>query len=1207
MDLKLAISASFGLLLLCAGSSSAQPSFDCGKASNAVERAICADPELAALDVEMSAIYAQKRATVNGRAAEELVAGQRAWMRLRGRCGGDAACLARHMRERIAELRRSSGTQVVALACPEALAEARAMAAGIRFAMDMPQRLTPGIGFQLGYRLQSAKPAPLPLFIVADFPAATRFGGKGFLPLTAGAKGPDGLQHAQARTRAIVPLHGRVPAASGAITVRLLAAGPQDIGISLVTGGECGEHVLRTQRSPGLTVDLGLPEIVVQDRFTADVPDALLTDASGRFEMKVYRGRYEVFDRETGARLFARAGYNPSFSPTGRFVAAGRGTDSRLEVIDLFDGAVVQEFRPGLLAWARNDSFMVHGAEIRQLDNTVVSSLSGDIVTGSSMSNMGVGWETEIVLDIDRMFVAMTGLGSEMGKQSGWLWDIVSGESHELTGSGMPFSGAVSQGQMDERGPDDARRALRQLVKTHRGIDIPLEYPLWRFGEPVRVTNGIESYRINAWQAGSQAFVFEDKFVREPSPAVVSPSADDDQCRKLSEERGLARIEGDVLCAVEVAGRGLGRLPQPAFQASEATVLERIGAVIGAIAPVSPVDHGTYGDYADASAARKATIDALIDAIALSAPAIRKRMTAAVQQHMGDECMTSAEAFNPAYIEQAWRWTEDKDVHALLFLDCYAGSSRVSHAGLLLVSGNAVMDIDRELMPDDAPEDESPFGWSVSDASEIRVFAVGGGRVLVSASYSGRAAFIDTKTGKRIGDFISLADPTIVRAMRLTDDGRHVLQLNHDGRFAVFRADTGEQVLVGAHIDDEVVVMLPDGRFDTTYEGAHALNVRFAGLSALQTVHQFGAALHRPGLAQAVLGGGEVAARPQTLGSPPLVSFIASAADAGKRRLVVSATDDTALARLRVFVDGRLTTERGVQGRAAEEVFEIADPGGSRWITVLADDADGLVSTPKGLLLPPPSSGQGQLHAVLVGIDAYTADPAIPALSFARSDAERLQAVLAKMGGDRAMPQLTVLTDRAARAQTILKAVEDAVAATGPDDTLLFSFAGHAVGSGDAGTTGELLLALPDTHTGALRQTALAWRDVAAVLARAKGKVVILLDACHTGLAGSSAFATNDDVAGALLTTAGAPMVVLAASKGRQVALESAGTGGGVFTSAIVDVLGTGRGAADADANGVIDLGEFYAAVKTRVLRDTQGRQSPWLARNLLVGDMALF
>jgi uncharacterized protein len=1197
MGFRSVLSAAAMFLLLGAGASSAQPSFDCAKASNAVERAICADPNLAALDVEMAAAYSAARAAVDGTAAEKLVAAQRAWMKRRGRCGGNAACLAAQISKRIAELRQVSSVESMALACPEALAEARSMVAGIQFSIGMAQKLTPGAGFQFTYHLPVAKPAPLPLFIVADFPVATRFKGKGFLPLTAGAKGPDGLQHAQDRTRAIIPLHGRLPAEDGAITVFLLSAGPQDIGVSLVTGGTCGEHVLRTERSPGLTVQLGLPEIVVQDRFTTDTPEERLADSSRRYEMKVYKGRFEVFDRETGVLLLSREGLKPRFSPTGRFVAAMRSTDKRLEVIDLADGAVLQVLRPGMLAWARNDSFIVLGAEIRQIDNTIVSSLNADLATGTSMPNMGVGWLDEVVLDVDRMFVAMTDRsvnGFELGAR---FWDMISDETYEM---------AQSVFTPEERAVDGERKALRRLVRMHRGIEIPLEYPLWRFGEPVRVTHGIETYDMNAFAADMQKFVVEDQVVRPSlSATAVSTAAGDERCETAKDGRGLARVEGDgVLCAVEVAGRGLGRLPQPAFEAPEETIFDRIGEVVGEIDRASLIAYDTYGHHMDPYAGRKAKVEALLKQVAAVTPAIRKRLSPLARDKVGFDCKTRAEAFDPAAIEKAWRWGEAERASTLLFVNCFAGSSRVSQAGLILISGDLIADIDRQLVPDNASDDTSAFGWSATDASEIHVFVVAKDRILVSASYSGMAAVIDTRTGKRTGNLIPLANPTLVRAMRLTRDGRHLVQLNHDGRFGVFRAETGEALLAGAHIDDEIVVMLPDGRFDTTYEGAHALNVRFAGMAGLQTVHQFAAALQRPGLARAVMEGRAVAARPETLGSPPVVFFTAAAVEGGKRRLTVSAGDDSGLSRLRIFVDGRLTGERRVAGRTAEEVFDIADPGGSRWITVLADDAEGLVSTPKGLLLPPPSREEGRLRAVLVGIDAYAADPAIPPLTFARSDAERLKAVLAQ---HRARPELTLLTDRAAGAEAILKAVAEAVAATGPDDTLLFSFAGHAVGSGATGATGDLLLALPETRTGALKETALAWRDVAALLAKAKGKVVILLDACHTGLAGSSAFATNDDVAGALMTTAGAPMVVLAASKGRQVALESAEKGGGVFTSAIVDVLGTGRGATDADANGVVDLGEFYAAVKTRVLRDTKGRQSPWLARNLLVGDMALF
>lgn len=43
---------------------------------------------------------------------------------------------------------------------------------------------------------------------------------------------------------------------------------------------------------------------------------------------------------------------------------------------------------------------------------------------------------------------------------------------------------------------------------------------------------------------------------------------------------------------------------------------------------------------------------------------------------------------------------------------------------------------------------------------------------------------------------------------------------------------------------------------------------------------------------------------------------------------------------------------------------------------------------------------------------------------------------------------------------------------------------------------------------------------------------VVVLDACHAGIAGSDAFATNEDAVSALMTRAGAPIVVLAGSTG---------------------------------------------------------------------------
>jgi uncharacterized caspase-like protein len=119
-----------------------------------------------------------------------------------------------------------------------------------------------------------------------------------------------------------------------------------------------------------------------------------------------------------------------------------------------------------------------------------------------------------------------------------------------------------------------------------------------------------------------------------------------------------------------------------------------------------------------------------------------------------------------------------------------------------------------------------------------------------------------------------------------------------------------------------------------------------------------------------------------------------------------------------------------------------------------------------------------------------------------------------------------------------------------------------------------------------------------------------VLDACQSGLAGREAFSTNDDVVSTLFTKSGAPLVVLAASKGRQLSQEAADGGGGLFTNAITAAISGQRLKYDRDRNGLIDLGELYSSVKAQVVRETNGEngeQTPWLARNGLIGEMSLF
>jgi uncharacterized caspase-like protein len=204
--------------------------------------------------------------------------------------------------------------------------------------------------------------------------------------------------------------------------------------------------------------------------------------------------------------------------------------------------------------------------------------------------------------------------------------------------------------------------------------------------------------------------------------------------------------------------------------------------------------------------------------------------------------------------------------------------------------------------------------------------------------------------------------------------------------------------------------------------------------------------------------------------------------------------------------------------------------------------------------------------------------------------------------------QTTSLLDAQVTSERVLTSVREAARSTGPDDTLLVFYAGHGVDdrSGEASNAG-LLLTTSATRMEDLKATSVSWAELAGALAEARGRIVLILDACHSGLAGSDAFATNDDAVSVLMTRAGAPTVILAGAKGRQFSYEDSNAGGGIFTAAIAAVISEARAAYDRDRNGVIDLGELYTAVKAKVFDATGGEQTPWLVRNALVGEMALF
>ena len=82
----------------------ANPSFDCGKAASAAEKAICASPDLAASDRQLADAYSAALIGASTEDAAAIKAAQRQWIADRQSCGSDGACLAAAYDRRIAAL-----------------------------------------------------------------------------------------------------------------------------------------------------------------------------------------------------------------------------------------------------------------------------------------------------------------------------------------------------------------------------------------------------------------------------------------------------------------------------------------------------------------------------------------------------------------------------------------------------------------------------------------------------------------------------------------------------------------------------------------------------------------------------------------------------------------------------------------------------------------------------------------------------------------------------------------------------------------------------------------------------------------------------------------------------------------------------------------------------------------------------------------------
>jgi hypothetical protein len=233
------------------------------------------------------------------------------------------------------------------------------------------------------------------------------------------------------------------------------------------------------------------------------------------------------------------------------------------------------------------------------------------------------------------------------------------------------------------------------------------------------------------------------------------------------------------------------------------------------------------------------------------------------------------------------------------------------------------------------------------------------------------------------------------------------------------------------------------------------------------------------------------------------------------------------------------------------------------------------------------------LNILAVGVGQYQ-DAEIPQLQYPAKDARDLVSTLqAQEESVYRDVQPRLLTEKGAALEPLRQGLKWLQEVTTAEDTALVFLAGHGTSDPD----GSYFFLPVDANSE--RTTMLSGAELQEALRNIPGKVVLLLDTCHSGnvLWRRSLVRLINE-----LVTENR-IIVLAASTGDQSSRESPAWQNGAFTKALVEGL---RGAADYAEDNQVTLSELETWVGVRVAELTRGAQTPVLAKPNAAPDYVL-
>jgi uncharacterized caspase-like protein len=235
------------------------------------------------------------------------------------------------------------------------------------------------------------------------------------------------------------------------------------------------------------------------------------------------------------------------------------------------------------------------------------------------------------------------------------------------------------------------------------------------------------------------------------------------------------------------------------------------------------------------------------------------------------------------------------------------------------------------------------------------------------------------------------------------------------------------------------------------------------------------------------------------------------------------------------------------------------------------------------------------LYMLVVGINDYPDEG--NKLRYAASDARTIARVLAeKTKNVFGKVELKLILDRDATRANVMAGLEWLEKNMTPHDVGLFFFSGH----GTKDDNDNFYLCTVDVGRD-LNRTCVSGDIMKQKLTNMPGRVIAMLDACHSGAAKFSVGRADNLVRDLQNDDCG--VIVIAASLGEEFSLESQVEKGGYFTLALTEGL---TGKADFNQDGVIQLNEVLQYTVKRVREMSDEKQHPASSSSAKIKPFAL-